>query len=191
MSIIEEWRPIAGYEGLHEVSDQGRVRSLDRALRDKNGLLKKFKGRVLKNIKKVNTYGQYHIVRLPWKIKSGHFNAYVAHLVLEAFCGARPKGMECCHCDGNSLNNCATNLRWATPIDNTKDKYLHGTILWGASNHRAKLNEQQVHEIRDKYICYSSNKSNARQLAQEYGVTAGTITTIARGDAWSYLDQLS
>jgi hypothetical protein len=191
MSIIEEWRPVVGYEGLYEVSDQGRVRSLDRTCHDKNGLAKKFKGKILKNIKKVNTYGQYYVVRLPRKANDGHFNAYVAHLVLEAFICLRPKGMECCHCDGNSLNNCVSNLRWDTPAENTKDKYLHGNILWGTRNHQAKLNEQQVREIRSKYRFYSSRASNAKQLSQEYGVTTGTITRIARGDAWSYLDQPS
>ena len=57
MSIIEQWKPVVGYEGLYEVSDQGRVGSLDRICRDKNGLAKKFKGKILVNIKKINTYG--------------------------------------------------------------------------------------------------------------------------------------
>lgn len=186
MSIIEQWKPVVGYEGLYEVSDQGRVRSLDRICRDKNGLAKKFKGKILVNIKKINTYGEYYIVRLPRK-GGGHVNAYVAHLVLEAFGSSRPSGMQCCHCDGNSLNNTAINLRWATPADNTKDKYLHGSILWGSKNHRAKLNEQQVIEIRSRYIQYSQTQSNSRQLADEFNINIGTIRNIVKGGAWSFL----
>ena len=47
----EEWRPIAGFEGLYEVSNAGRVRSLDRTVKDKNGKrTRKFKGRELKDV---------------------------------------------------------------------------------------------------------------------------------------------
>ena len=42
--VVEEWRPIYGYEGIYEISNTGRVRSIDR--RDKNGVLRK--GRELK-----------------------------------------------------------------------------------------------------------------------------------------------
>ena len=186
MLIIEQWKPIVGHEGMYEVSDHGRVRSLDRICHDKNGLAKRFKGKVLINIKKINTYGEYYIVRLPVKT-GGHVNAYVAHLVIEAFSGPRPNGMQCCHCDGNSLNNSVANLRWSTPVDNAKDKYLHGTILWGSKNHRSKLNEQQVLEIRSRYVRHSQTKSNSKQLANEFNISPGTVTSIARGSAWSFL----
>ena len=43
MQSIEEWRPVSGYEGAYEVSDQGRVRSVDRV--DSAG--RRLRGRVL------------------------------------------------------------------------------------------------------------------------------------------------
>ena len=52
MTIVEQWKPVVGYEGLYEVSNLGQVQSLDRTCHDKNGLAKKFKGKVLANIKK-------------------------------------------------------------------------------------------------------------------------------------------
>jgi hypothetical protein len=187
MSIIEEWRPVVGYEGLYEVSDQGRVRSLDRVLRDKNGLLKRFKGKILSASIKQNKYGRYAVVGLPSINVSGTTNRYIAHLVLESFGGPRPAGMECCHCDGDSLNNNANNLRWGTPKENSLDKYNHGTVLWGSKNHQARLTETQVLEIRGKYIRYSKTKSNSRQLAEEYGVDMQAIGKIVRRERWNHI----
>ena len=49
--MIEEWRPIPGYEGLYEVSSYGKVRSLDRFIIDSLGHRRFYKGKVLKQIK--------------------------------------------------------------------------------------------------------------------------------------------
>lgn len=187
MSTIEEWRPIAGYEGLYEVSDQGRVRSLDRVCQDKNGLAKRFKGKILSASIKQNEYGRYAVVGLPLRSTHGKSNRYVAHLVLEAFGGSRPEGMECCHCDGNSLNNNASNLRWGSPKENSNDKYQHGTVLWGSRNHRARLTEEQVIEIRRKYVRSSRYKTNSKELAAEYGVSIQLIGRIVRRERWRHI----
>ena len=53
---------------------------------------------------------------------------YIHELVCEAFHGPRPYGMQCRHLDGNKLNNCADNLCWGTPQENTEDKRRHGTL---------------------------------------------------------------
>lgn len=47
-------------------------------------------------------------------------------LVLEAFVGACPPGMECRHLDGNPSNNCLSNLKWGTNFENMQDKIKHG-----------------------------------------------------------------
>ena len=117
----EQWRPIPGYEGLYEVSDHGRVRSLDRVVR---------RGA--------------HTLRLPGEIKAlvdnghGRKRAYLSRdgqmqrpqvhrLVLETFVGPCPAGMEACHNDGNPANNRLENLRWDTGSENMRDKRRHGT----------------------------------------------------------------
>lgn len=50
----------------------------------------------------------------------------VGPLVLEAFVGPRPPGMDCCHWDDVPTNNVLGNLRWATPAANTADKLRNG-----------------------------------------------------------------
>lgn len=187
MTIVEQWKPIVGYEGLYEVSSQGQVKSLDRICLDRNGLAKKFKGRTRLISIKQNKHGCYAVVRLSVKGQFKTHTRYVAHLVLEAFVGPRPIEAECCHCDGNSLNNNANNLRWGTPKENSCDKYKHGTVLWGSKNHQAKLTEEQVIEIRKKYVCNSKYKTNSKELAAEYGVRSGTIGRIVRRERWQHL----
>ena len=64
--IVEEWRPVVGYEGLYEVSDWGNVRSVDRTFEYYHPLVKKnikrtFKGQLLK---KVLNSDEYHVVCL-------------------------------------------------------------------------------------------------------------------------------
>jgi hypothetical protein len=46
--MTEQWRPIAGYEGFYEVSDRGRVRSLDRVIIRSDGRPYRAKGRILR-----------------------------------------------------------------------------------------------------------------------------------------------
>lgn len=52
---------------------------------------------------------------------------YVHHLVLEAFVGPRPHGMQCRHINGNSLDNRLKNLAWGTPSEDNYDRVRHGT----------------------------------------------------------------
>jgi len=187
MNIVEQWKPVVGYEGLYEVSNLGRVKSLDRVCCDKNGLAKRFKGKILAGTIKKNAHGQYLVVRLGAISGCGPKMRYIAHLVLETFDKPRPVGMECCHCDGNSLNNEFANLRWGTPKENTLDKYKHGTILWGSKNHQAQLKENQVSEIRAKYIKYPNGTSNSRRLANEYKVNIQVIGKIVRRERWRHV----
>lgn len=78
----EIWKPIAGFEGSYEVSDLGRVRSLDRPVemlsRWGNPVTKQLKGRVLKPGLDTNGY---------WFVFLGNGNIRRIHrLVADAFC---------------------------------------------------------------------------------------------------------
>jgi hypothetical protein len=116
---VEVWLPVVGYEELYEVSDLGRVRSLDRLGKDGRRL----KGRVMKlNLGKDG----YPRIRLADGLgnKPGFT---VASLVIVAFTGPRQCGLEVRHLDGNSQNNHAVNLVWGTHLENEADKKIHGT----------------------------------------------------------------
>jgi hypothetical protein len=119
--VGETWKSVIGYEGIYEVSSLGSVRSLDRPGEPGKGLYAR-KGRVLTA---VANWAGYHRVLL---YKRGRRKLrLVHHLVLEAFVGARPEGMDGCHENGIRDDNRVENLRWDTKSGNMKDKVRHGT----------------------------------------------------------------
>jgi len=86
--------------------------------------------------------------------RSGKYHWRNVHrLVAMAWIGT-PEGWEnldVAHNDGNSLNNCVSNLRWATRLENAHDRYKHGTAFGahpGEKHHDAKLTETLVSEMR-------------------------------------------
>jgi hypothetical protein len=103
-------------------------------------------------------------------------------LVVFAFLGIPPSGNhQVAHNDGNRLNNHYTNLRWATPYENTQDKYNHGTILSGSRNPRAILNETQIKEIRSDY---KGKYGDIQRLANKYGLSHSAMYSVCHGINW-------
>lgn len=113
----EQWKPVVGYEGIYEVSDLGRVRSLDRL--DAAG--RRVRGRVLKLRRLPNGRPRVALARLGSTV-----DAYTYRLVLEAFVGPCPPGMEALHWDDDADNNTLPNLRWGTRADNMRDMSRNG-----------------------------------------------------------------
>lgn len=104
--------PVVGFEGLYEISDEGRLRSAATgALRSPVPQGK----------------GKHHAVMLYRNCKAK--KAYIHRLVLEAFVGPCPPRMEACHDpDRNTANNRLTNLRWDTRQANMQDAVRHGSL---------------------------------------------------------------
>lgn len=118
----EAWKPIPGYEGLYEVSDLGRVKSLAKALHSSRwGGVRKWPEKVLK----ANANGSGHLYVRLWKDKR-QTKSYVHRLVLEAFVGPCPEGMEALHHDDDPTNNILGNIRWGTRSENMTDMVRNG-----------------------------------------------------------------
>lgn len=101
---------------------------------------------------------------------------YIHRLILEAFIGPQPKGMQACHNDGNPKNNNISNLRWDTPKRNSHDKIVHGTSGKGSTNAMSKISETDWLTI---VLCYQLVSS--KMLASRFGLIPATITAIAMG----------
>ncbi len=165
----ERWLPIPGFPG-YEVSDLGRVRSWK--TNSKCGRLRD--APVLRTLRP--TPKGYRCLNLRQNGKT--YPRLVHRLVLEAFVGPRPDGMECRHLDGSRTNNVVANLEWATHQTNIDDTERHGTRARGdRGNTRSKLTVAQVLEIRAAPEGY-------RRLAKLYGVSRGTIQHIRQGRKW-------
>lgn len=119
----ERWLPIPGWEGLYEASDQGRVRSVDRILRLRNGQQRRYKGRVLRICPRAGN--AYRSVGL--SSPNGDVKYEVHRLIILTFEGPCPLGMEVRHLDGNADNSALANLAYGTRGENGRDKREHGT----------------------------------------------------------------
>jgi hypothetical protein len=124
----------------------------------------------------------YFMVRLCHRGR--HRSVPVHTLVLEAFVGPRPLGMEeGRHLDGDKTNNVFTNLMWGTRSENQADSRLHGTMVLGSRKTHAKLDESIVRQAR---VRNASGESGAR-LAAEYGVNARTMNKALCGTTWKHI----
>lgn len=121
---FEEWQHIAGYEGFYEVSNLGRVRSLTRRIQCSNRVVVR-NGKVLKQNR--DSTGHYQVCLCDHTKRKTHL---VHRLVMAAFVGSCPDGMEVCHNNGNPADNRLVNLRYDTRSNNTLDKVFHGTHNW-------------------------------------------------------------
>lgn len=120
MPSIEQWRPVVGWEGLYEVSDHGRVRSLERVVQF-GCQQRTAPSRILKPGQ--NVHG------VPFVNLSGGGKRHIRSvhtLVLEAFVGPRTPGYHGCHWNDVKTDNRVENLRWDTASANARDKIRNG-----------------------------------------------------------------
>lgn len=161
--MTEIWRPVVGKEGQYEVSDLGRVRSLDRyvelapSARIPAGMTVFRLGRVLRP--HTLPYGHQQVML------GRDLNTLVHKLVAEAFLGPRPEGCEVCHNDGDATNNRVDNLRWDTRTGNNLDR---------ARFDRCKLSIAEVADIKKATGTYD-------EIAKRFNISASHVWNIKNG----------
>ena len=116
----EQWKPVEGFESIYEVSETGRVRSLDREVStsENSRAHRKWTARGKELTPTGNGRG-YLIVGLCDGEK--RVNRYVHRLVAEAFIGSID-GLEVDHIDDDKANNAASNLRVCTRKQNVRNQ---------------------------------------------------------------------
>jgi hypothetical protein len=178
---IEIWRPIKGYEGLYSISNFGRVKSEDRIIKRNNRFetCNNFlKGRILRPGIKSNGY-------LFVGLSKDNFKKYrmVHTLVVEAFIGDRPHGMDVSHEDNNKANNHISNLCYKTHHENVLDRAKHVVERQGETVPTAVLSELQVINIRAASESGITNKA----LSEKYGICIGQIRKIVKRKQWRHI----
>ena len=113
----EIWKSITGYENSHEISNHGRVRSIDRTI-IRNNKPARLKGRILKH---TLISGGYPSVM--FKFYGSRY--YVHRLVAEHFIENTEDKSQINHKDGNKLNNYVDNLEWVTQSENMLHSFKH------------------------------------------------------------------
>jgi len=119
---LEEWRPVPEWDGLYEVSNLGRVRSLDRCVPYGRYGNTKYRGRVLRPGWSTG-YAHVNLVETGQGVRECY---YVHDLVLAAFVGPKPEGVEVCYGPAGASDNSLTNLRYDTRSANALDRHRWG-----------------------------------------------------------------
>ncbi len=173
----EIWKDIEGYEGFYQVSNLGRVRSIDHTIHRTDGTTAFYRGRIL-----VPVGSPYLHVCLSKGPK--HKQVRVHRLVAQAFI-PNPNGYrQVDHIDCDKKNNRAENLRWCTTQENTRyaqeNGLLNGNFDYSKVSEENKL-AMKIHlmvpVIRDDGKRYAS----VHEAADELGVTHGAISHVLRG----------
>jgi hypothetical protein len=186
----EVWKDVPGYEGCYQVSNIGRVKSLARRALRMDGSFHHMQGERFH--KYSGAAKKYLAVGL---CKNGKTLMITVHrLVLLAFIGPCPEGMECRHLDGNPKNNRLSNLCWGTLAEQAMDRERHGTNTGNKGKNRgkhynqgeacgnAKLHEKDARKIR---ALHSLGTFNFVQLGKRFGVHRSTIEGIVKRTRWA------
>lgn len=171
--IAEEWRPVKGYEGRYEVSNLGRVRSLPGGKRH---------GKVLCGNPGRGGYLSVTLCR-----GATRKQAPIHALVLTAFSGERIGNQQCAHRNHNRQDNRLSNLRWASPSENTQDRIESGFRLSGVANPNAALTDELVAEARRRYL----GGETAKQIAESLPIRIhdSMLHRAIVGDSWSHVPE--
>lgn len=179
----EQWKAICGYPA-YQVSDYGSVRSFWQKFGlAGGGTTYKIAPEPQRILKPHKVCGYQRVC-----FKNGpdvQVDFFIHILVLTAFVGPCPPGLQCRHLDGDRLNNHSPNLCWGTALENGQDRIRHGTVPRGANHHRAcaVLSESQVKDIR--YL-HSIGVKNA-SLGRLFNCHRNTISKIILGNRWAHL----
>ena len=157
--MIEEWKDIEGYEGIYQISNLGRVKSLDR-LDSSNHRLKG-------NIRKFGTSPNGYVnIAL---FKQGKRDVFTVHrLVAETFILNPENKPQVNHIDEDKTNNMVSNLEWMTAKENVN----HGTRT-----------EKVISKMSKEVYCVNNGKTyiNARIAGLDLGISRETIRDTCNG----------
>ena len=107
----------------------------------------------------------------------------VHSLVLVAYVGPKPDGLQALHRDGNPRNNRLTNLRWGTPQENADDTIRHGRTLKGSKARAAKLVEKDVETI----LVYHQEGMPPARIARLWKISVSTAASICSRKSWKHV----
>ena len=200
--MTEIWRDIKDYEGFYQVSNLGRIKSLDRVVINVNGKKSLYKGKVLSIHYDKNGYVK---VCLNKNNKRRKFSVH--RLVAEAFIPNPNNYPEVNHIDEVKTNNKVSNLEWCTSEynksygtraersyqTNLKNNSYNKNLEKARESNKAKGYEKQKEVIRNvhnsekankrKVICLTTNEifDSMWEAERKYGIYPNSISKCCKG----------
>jgi hypothetical protein len=169
----EIWKDIERYEGLYQVSNLGRVKSLSRL----DTLGRKVKGCILKFLLHSGGYTQVTLYRC------GAKKFFIHRLTALAFIPNFDNKSEINHKNGIKVDNRVENLEWATSFENKRHRIDVLGILVdnrGEKSGMVKLTKVDVLQIRESGL-------KCRELAVRYNVNPSHISRIKSSKRWGHI----
>jgi hypothetical protein len=158
----EIWKDISGYEGLYQASTLGNVRSVDRNVIYKNGVVATHRGKILKPKMSGNDY--LHLTPSKGNVAK---KEYVHRLIALTHC-SNPNNLPFVnHKDGNKLNNCADNLEWVSRSENCIHSYR---VLDNKNPKRKRIINKETGQI------FESLRPAAKHLNVNYGTLSSWLS---------------
>lgn len=178
MNSNEIWRDISGYKGYYQVSNKGRVRSINREFINILGRKCYAKGRVLKS--RDDSYGYEYVVLTMTRKK--RYTVKVHRLVAKEFLVKSNNRDHVNHINGNKKDNRSCNLEWMTNAENSRHAGKMGLMPRGSSHIKSKINETTARKIKkmlsDMSIIGVSKKLN---------VSKYIVQDIKRNRTWRHV----
>ena len=184
---MEFWKDIPDYEGLYQVSNYGRIKSLDRNIDVMSGNqfannINVFELKVSEKILNQNILNKgYSRITLS---KSGIRRTFLVHrLVAILFIPKRDDQKFIIHIDHTKVNNNVLNLQWA----NQDEKNSHHQEYYKKSGPRwSKISETKVRIIK-RMLNDPTKKTRIKMIARQFGVSEMQIYRIKSGENWGYV----
>ncbi|MFA6989827.1 MAG: NUMOD4 domain-containing protein [Candidatus Gastranaerophilaceae bacterium] len=175
----EIWKDIEGYEGVYQVSNLGRVKSLNRLVDGRNGHLKKIKERILKP-----TTGSQEYVRVSLYLRSKIYVIEIHRLVGLHFIPNPENKPEINHKDGIKAHCYESNLEWCTQIENSQHAWRTGLCKPNTGHYAKKGKDNPLSKPVARYDMFG-NYIDMFDSIVSASICSGskdwTISRIARG----------
>lgn len=174
---MEIWKPIPNYNNFYEASNTGKIRSVDRIVKQRNNRKQLKKGKILSP--SINRCG-YLVQPLS---RNNKLVSFTVHKLVAITFLEKPKyKCEINHKDGNKLNNNVDNLEWVTRSDNLRHAVKNNMITYhnGIKHKNSVFNENELKSIR----ALLSVGSSPLKIAKSYNVHFSTIYRIKNNQTY-------
>jgi len=183
MYINEIWKDIHNYEGLYQISNLGRVKSLAKQWRSGNNgvTLRYHKDKILRQ--------QNHSGYLEVKLcnNGNKYSAKVHRLVCQAFLPNPENKPEVNHKDGNPTNNHDSNLEWCTHDENMQHAKRIGLTLKGIEHPSSQLTNSQVYRLKMISKNIEINYGYWTRISRSLNVSVGSIRDAQRNKTYKHI----
>lgn len=169
--LNEIWKDIKGWEGIYQVSNVGRVKSLKRFLVKEERIMG------------LHDNGRGYLnVRLR-KDSRGNVK-YIHRLVAETFISNLENKQEVNHKNGDKSDNRVENLEWCSPEENREHAIRTGLMAFeGENNGMAKFSQQTILELRKEFELGDKTR---KELSEKYGISLTHTRSIINKSRWNH-----